>query len=187
MAMSLQCITFFNVKHSLAKDRAQRWIWRVRYIQVTRFIFPVDCTRERYQRTLYSMSLFKLLCFIRISSPEKSFNCSNVKKYDIFFVCLISPISRWHVIRLSHHPFFKKVDFSSQLRSMVFLYNKQHSRCEISLLVFSTVQPDISRVSAFHIDARPYTTLHLRRTNFRYHVISLSSDNLKRKKTAKLR
>ena len=129
------------------------------------------------------MSLFKLLCFIKISSPEKSFNCSNVKKYDIFFVCLISPISRWHVIRLSHHSFFKKVDFSSQLRSMVFLYNKQRSRYEISLLVFSTVQPCSTRYLTSKCDARPYTTLHLRRTNFRYHMISwLSSDNLKRKK-----
>ena len=133
------------------------------------------------------MSLFKLRCFIRISSPEKSFNCSNVKKYDIFFRVFDIPNQPLTRLRLSHHSFFKKVDFSSQLRSMMFLYNKQHSRYDISLLVFSTVQPDISRVSAFHIDARPYTTIHLRCTNFRYHMISLSSDNLKRKKTAKLR
>ena len=47
---------------------------------------------------------YNLMCYTRISSPEESLNNTRKKKNAIFFhVRLISPISCWHVTRLSRH------------------------------------------------------------------------------------
>ena len=46
---------------------------------------------------------YKLQCYSKISSPEKSHNNARWKNTIFFHVCLISPISCWHVTRPSHH------------------------------------------------------------------------------------
>ena len=58
---------------------------------------PTPVTFQRYHTLSY-----QLRCYTRISSPEKSLN--NTWKNTIsFHLCLASPISCWHVTRLSRY------------------------------------------------------------------------------------
>ena len=45
--------------------------------------------------------LYKLLCCARMSNPKNSHN-STLVKLLYFFICLISPISYWHINRFLH-------------------------------------------------------------------------------------
>ena len=54
-------------------------------------------------RKLGNILSYKLRCYTRISSPDKSRNNTREKKTIFFHVCLILPISCWHFTRLSRH------------------------------------------------------------------------------------
>ena len=59
---------------------------------------PTPVTFQRYHTLSY-----KLRCYTRISSPEKSLNNTRKKNTISFHLCLASPISCWHVTRLSRY------------------------------------------------------------------------------------